>query len=167
MWDCTKKDRTELKLAAFDYIRLDLEQTAFRDLIRKPSRSNSSIFGTKQIWETFKQAYDAAYVEEKPVEQWIEEHQGENVDKVLKARDDNWRRKAKDKLEAAFRDSQETLSSKMQAKEPERLVSKAVNAINSIDISSPSFRSNADSISTGLKELINIANMLLTAADGQ
>ena len=55
----------------------------------------------------------------------------------------------------------------MQAKEPERLVSKAVNAINSIDISSPSFRSNADSISTGLKELINIANMLLTAADGQ
>ena len=167
MWDCTKKDRTELKLAAFDYIRLDLEQTAFRDLIRKPSRTNSSIFGTKQIWETFKQAYDAAYVEEKPVEQWIEEHQGENVDKVLKARDDNWRRKAKDKLEAAFRDSQETLSSKMQAKEPERLVSKAVNAINSIDISSPSFRSNADSISTGLKELINIANMLLTAADGQ
>ena len=165
MWDCTKADRNELKIAAFDYIRLGLEQTAIRDLFRKPSRTNSSIFGSKSIWESFKEKYNDALIEEKPVEQWIEEHPGEDIDKVLKARDDSWRRRSKEKLEGAFRDSQETLSSRLQAKEPERLVNKAFNAISSIDVGASSFKNNASSISSGLQELIELAQQLLNAAN--
>lgn len=165
MWDCTKADRNELKIAAFDYIRLGLEQTAIRDLFRKPSRNNSSIFGSKSIWESFKEKYNDALVEEKPVEQWIEEHPGEDIDKVLKARDDSWRRRTKEKLEGAFRDSQETLFSRLQAKEPERLVNKAFNAISSIDVGASSFKNNASSISSGLQELIELAQQLLNAAN--
>ena len=167
MWDCTKADRNELKIAAFDYIRLGLEQTAIRDLFRKPSRTNSSIFGSKSIWESFKEKYNDALIEEKPVEQWIEEHPGEDIDKVLKARDDSWRRRSKEKLEGAFRDSQETLSSRLQAKEPERLVNKAFNAISSIDVGASSFKNNASSISSGLQELIELAQQLLNAANEQ
>ena len=156
-----------MKIAAFDYIRLGLEQTAIRDLFRKPSRTNSSIFGSKSIWESFKEKYNDALIEEKPVEQWIEEHPGEDIDKVLKARDDSWRRRSKEKLEGAFRDSQETLSSRLQAKEPERLVNKAFNAISSIDVGASSFKNNASSISSGLQELIELAQQLLNAANEQ
>lgn len=161
MWDYQKKDVNELKVIAFDYIRFDIEQNNFRDIIRKPSATNSSIFGSKDIWEAFKAKHQSAFVSEKPVQQWLDEHPGEPSDAVLRARDAEWKRKVSSKFTSNFSDSQETVSSRLQAKEPDRLISKAINAVSSIDVSSPAFIQNKDNICQSLHELIGKVQTIL------
>lgn len=161
MWDYQKKDVNELKVIAFDYIRFDIEQNNFRDIIRKPSATNSSIFGSKDIWEAFKAKHQSAFVSEKPVQQWLDEHPGEPSDAVLRARDAEWKRKVSSKFTSNFSDSQETVSSRLQAKEPDRLISKAINAVSSIDVSSPAFIKNKDNICQSLHELIGKVQTIL------
>lgn len=161
MWDASKKDINDLKCVAFTYIRLDLQQMEFRQIIQKPSNSASSIFANKDLWEDFKTILDIEEcLDDKTVEDYLDEHEGEDSQKVLKARDEDWKKKVGKKLMNKFKDCSDSLESKQAAKEPMRLINKAINAIESIDQNSLSFKSDFTAINKKLDTIIELASLL-------
>ena len=157
MWDYhTKYDVSDLKLIAFDYIRLGLEQTAFRDIIRKPGKlsPDASIFANKEIWQEFSTRH-LDYIQsldEQPLEERIRNNPNEDLSRHIRARDDAWRAKVKPELEDNFNTAIEKLKNRQIAAEPSKLVAKALDALNSVDTSIPSFV-NDQSVRTYLENI--------------
>ena len=150
-----------MKSVAFIYIRADITQLDFRDIIRKPKEANGSIFGDKELWNNQKTILDTvAEVEESSVEECLEKHEGEEPTKVLKARDNEWQKKVRKVLTEKFQECKDVIDNRQVAKEPLRLLSKALNAIQSIDKKAPSFKDNLSKITIELDKIISAAQIL-------
>ena len=160
MWDYDlESDVSDLKAIAYDYIRLGIDQTEFRDIIRKPTAENpySSFFACKDIWEDFvEQHFDAVEdVQEKTVQDIIDENPDADLPKLLKARDNEWRKNVRDRLENNYKTCKDVLNNKQSAGMPLKLLQKALSALNSIDTTQDSFV-NDPRIMTNLNELSSV-----------
>lgn len=157
MWDYDlETDVSDLKQIAFDYIRLGMEQTDFRDIIRKPSTTspNSSFFACKDIWEEFvDQHFDIVdSVKEKTVQDIIEESPNADLTRLLRQRDVDWRKKVQDGMERNYKDAKYRLDNKKDAGAPIQLLMKAISALSSIDTTQQSFKSDPR-VATSLNQL--------------
>lgn len=151
MWDFDPEEDTEdLKLIAFDYIRCDFDQTAFRDIIRKPTSQNpnASIFGNKEIWTSFKERHfdnvEKITNEEENVESLIQHSAGNDITRILRARDNKWRRAVEPIIKENFSQSIEKLHNKQAADNPLKLLQKALDALESVDTEQESFKHDAN-----------------------
>lgn len=147
MWDFDPElDTEDLKLIAFDYIRFGFEQTAFRDIIRKPTAQNpnSSIFGNKEIWESFKNNHfdtiEPITDAEESVEVLIQNSKGGDITRILRARDNKWRKAVEAHIQENFGKSIEKLRNKQASDNPLKLLQKALDALESVDTSQDSFK---------------------------
>ncbi|MBQ4408225.1 MAG: hypothetical protein II852_14595 [Bacteroidales bacterium] len=162
MWDYSDEDINNVLGVAFDYIRLNLPQNDIRDIFRKPTQTNSSIFASKERWLNFfdnHQAFMASF-EEKPIEDYVRDASGNDITPCLQARDVEWRKKVAPSMTESFKKAQDAIDSQLSAKAPTLLITKAKSALDSIDSNSMSFQSNADSIISGLDDLIAKAQSL-------
>lgn len=156
MWDYSPEtDVNDLKVCAFDYIRLGFEQTDFRDIIRTPSKSNSSFFANKEIWESFRDRHFGVVesVEEEPVQKMIQKHPDADLKRLLRVRDNNWRKGIEAKLRENYGIHKDKLGNKQEAAEPLRLLAKALDALKSVDTGASSFLAEAADISLKLQEI--------------
>lgn len=145
MWDYDlETDVSDLKTVAFDFIRLGMDQTDFRDIIRKPTASNpsSSFFACKDIWEDFMETHfdivDSAT--EQSVQDIIDQNPDADLTKLLRARDNAWIAQVKDAMQLNYRNSKDKLSNRQNAAAPVQLLGKAISALASIDISQETFK---------------------------
>jgi len=161
MWDANKEDINDLKCVAFLYIRMDLPQMDFRQIIQKPTSTNTSIFANKDLWNNIKTILELEEVfDEKSVEETLEEHEDEDPQKVLNARDAEWKKKVEKNLSNKFKECTDVLESRQAAKEPIRLINKALSAMESIERTSPAFKTDFEQISNKLDKIIALAEQL-------
>lgn len=168
MWNYTPEDINNLLGVAFDYIRLNLPQNDIRDIFRKPTQNSNSIFGTKERWNNFFEHHQkivSSYTE-KPIEDYIKDASGVDITPCLQARDADWRKNLDQSMTEAFKKAQDEIDSQLKAKSPIVLITKANNALESIDSSSNGFKDNASSILEGLNKLIEKAETLKAQFNG-
>ena len=162
MWDYKKKDINDLKLVAFDYIRLNLPQNDIRDIFLKPTNTRNSIFGSKEIWNSFLEEHNRVMdsVAEVDVDDYRAQSNEPDLVKCLQARDADWRKQVNDKLESNFDSGKDAINSIQQAKQPLILLNKALAALNSIDQNADAFVNNESEIVDKLSQIIDIAQGL-------
>lgn len=168
MWNYTEEDLNNLMAVAFDYIRLNLPQNDIRDIFRKPSQNNGSIFSSKERWERFFEKHEANMesFQEKPVEEYTKDATGDDITPCLQARDAAWRKKMETTLTDTFKEAQDEIDSQLRSSAPVLLVSKAQGALNSIDSNTASFKSNGEQLLAGLEKLITTAEELKNKING-
>lgn len=160
MWGYdTEGDVSDLKGIAFDYIRSGMEQTEFRDIIRKPSKSqtDASLFTNEEIWKSFSENHFAIVgdVKEPSVEDIIRDNPEGDLKRLLRARDQAWRDNVEQKLMDNFNASRDKLNNKQQSAEPMKLLKKAFEALSAIDTNQPSFKTDL-----GIKECLESIIMI-------
>ena len=162
MWDYSQQDINNLMGVAFDYIRLNLPQNDIRDIFRKPTQNNGSIFSSKDRWNRFFQQHqeNMSKYEEKPIEDYIRDATGTDLTTCLKARDDEWRKHIDETLTETFKAAQDEIDSQLRANEPLKLIAKAQGALDSIDSKSKGFCQYANEILNSLASLINKAEQI-------
>ena len=145
MWDYDiEADVADLKSIAFDYIRLGIEQTNFRDIIRKPTGTNpcSSFFACKDIWQDFVDQHfeivESAV--ETPVQEIIDQNPGADLTKLLRARDNAWIEQVRSRMNANYTDNKDRLNSRQAAGAPAQLLQKALFAMSSVDTTQDTFK---------------------------
>ena len=162
MWDYTPEDINNLMGVAFDYIRLNLPQNDIRDIFRKPTQNNGSIFGSKDRWNKFFQQHqeNIASFDEKPIEDYIKDATGVDLTACLQARDNEWRKHIEKNLTETFKEAQDEIDSQLRANEPLKLIAKAQGALDSIDSKSQGFVQHGDEILLSLESVIKRAELL-------
>ncbi|OQB13022.1 MAG: hypothetical protein BWY15_01986 [Firmicutes bacterium ADurb.Bin193] len=158
-------DVSDLKSIAFDYIRLGLDQLEFRDIIRKPNKNNteSSFFANEEIWRAFSEGHFETIdtVTEKPVEDIIRENPTGDLKRLLRSRDNDWKKSIGEKLSANFMHFKDKLNNKQQAAEPIKLLQKAWEALSAVDTTQPSFKCDP-----GIKEYLDNIQDVITEYNG-
>lgn len=145
MWDIDiEEDVSNLKQIVFDYIRLGMEQTKFRDIFRKPTTAtpSASFFACKDIWQDFVEEHYAIVdsVDETSVSEIIEQNPGADLTKLLRARDIDWQKRVGPQMGTNFKTSKDRLDSRQADGAPAMLLQKALNAMSSVDTTQDSFR---------------------------
>lgn len=151
MWDFDPEiDTNDLKLIAFDYIRCGFDQTDFRDIITKPSASNPyrSFFGCEDIWTSFRDTHfeqiDPITNAEESVDDIIQNANGSDITRLLRARDNKWKTRVKGLMQGNYNRSKDKLNNKQAAGNPLKLLQKAYDVLMSVDTDQPSFRNDVN-----------------------
>lgn len=170
MWGYdVESDVSDLKSIAFDYIRLGLDQTDFRDIIRKPTKTqiDASLFANEEIWRQFSEEHFAVVdaVIEESVDDIIRNNPDGDLKRMMRARDAAWRDKVKNVLKDNFNRSRDKLNNKQQAAEPMKLLQKAFSALSAVDTEQPSFKKDSD-VEEYLQSIIEIAKKYLDIYNG-
>lgn len=140
-WAYDDTDLSDLKMVCFDYIRARYEGKEFRDIAK--TGKGGSIFAYHDIWKAFLQEHmDKTPMDELPTEEFRQQHPGENLSKLLRSRDEDWRGKAKGYLEGNLRKNTRKVEDKRDASQPAQLLERAISALESIDTTQPSFSSD-------------------------
>lgn len=147
MWDYdVDLDVSDLKAISFDYIRFGLDQTDFRDIIRKPANTNrsSSIFACKDLWEDFVQKHNdiVENIQEESVQDVLASNPTADVTRLLRKRDNTWKDKVGALLQENYNHHKDKLSNKQQSAEPMKLLQKAWEALQDIDKEQDSFKND-------------------------
>lgn len=161
MWGYdVEADVSDLKTIAFDYIRLGLDQTDFRDIIRKPSnaQTDASLFANEEIWRQFSDEHfdTIETVTEETVEDIIRANPNGDLKRLMRARDNAWKEKVGEALRENFNRSRDKLNNKQQAAEPLKLLQKAWSALSAVDTSQDSFKEDPG-VATFLDEIMDLA----------
>jgi hypothetical protein len=121
-----------------------MEQTSFRDIIRKPTGTNpsSSFFACKDIWQDFvDQHFEIVEsATEIPVQDIIDQNPGADLTKLLRARDNAWIEQVRNKMNANYNDNKDRLNSRQAAGAPAQLLQKALFALASVDTTQDTFK---------------------------
>lgn len=137
-WIYSDSDISDLKMVCFDYIRARYEGKEFRDIAK--TGKDGSIFAYRDIWNTFLQEHiENTPMDELTTEELRQQHPGEDLSKLLRSRDDDWKTKAKGNLEGNLRKNTRKVEDKKDANQPIQLLEKAMSALESIDTDQPSF----------------------------
>lgn len=163
MWDYDiEADVADLKSIAFDYIRLGMDQTNFRDIIRKPTGANpnSSFFACKDIWQDFVEEHfdivDSAV--EQPVQEIIDDNPGADLTKLLRARDNAWITQVRERMDRNYTGNRDRLNNRQAAGAPAQLLQKALSALTSVDTAQVTFKHDP-SVKTLLGQIESIVTL--------
>ena len=132
-WDYDEGDLADLKAISFDYIRAQYEGKEFR-LLAKPSKKES-FFCNKKVWSDFRDRHFKFIdtISEKPLKELRKESPDGDLSKLLKARDDEWKERAKDALKENLSRSETKLGNINESNRPLELAHKAKDALDSIN----------------------------------
>ncbi len=140
-WGYNDTDISDLKTVCFDYIRARYEGKEFREIAK--TGKDGSIFAYQDIWKSFLQEHmEKTPTDEVSTEELRKQHPGEDLSKLLRSRDEDWRGKAKGFIEGNLRKSTRKVEDKRDANQPIQLLDRAISALESIDTSQPSFSSD-------------------------
>lgn len=154
-WVYDDTDISDLKAIAFDYIRARYEGKEFRELI-KNGRDYRSIFSNGSIWNTFRVSHVAEIIDDdEPVSETKKRATHDNFVKVFDSRDREWTEKNKDKLKNNLKRHSAKLDDIKDANQPDKLITKALDALSNIDIDDDSFLG-----CPGIDEKVNEINSL-------
>lgn len=122
----TDSDVDDLKYIAFDYIRANYEGKEFRILAE--GNKENHFFGNKEIWKDFSSKHleklEPIKLDEEPINFDVL-----NLELNLKERDGKFRDETIDLLKYNLKDHQEKLGNQQYANQPEKLISKAIDAV--------------------------------------
>lgn len=161
MWGYdAEEDVSNLKAIAFDYIRLGIDQVDFRDIIRKPTKTqtDASLFANEEIWKQFSEDHFAVVddVTEESVDDIIRDNPDGDLKRMMRARDTAWKDKVTKALNENFNRSRDKLNNKQQAGEPMKLLQKAYSALSAVDTTQPSFKGDSG-VEEYLQSIIEMA----------
>jgi cell fate (sporulation/competence/biofilm development) regulator YlbF (YheA/YmcA/DUF963 family) len=155
-----EEDVSNLKAIAFDYIRLGIDQVDFRDIIRKPTKTqtDTSLFANEEIWKQFSEDHFAVVdeVTEESVDDIIRDNPDGDLKRMMRARDTAWKDKVAKALNENFNRSRDKLNNKQQAAEPMKLLQKAYSALSAVDTTQPSFKGDSG-VEEYLQSIIEMA----------
>jgi hypothetical protein len=134
-WSPTENDVADLKLISYDYIRAQYEGKLFRSIGQGSKGEN--FFSAENIWKPFKD-YHFENIEpitenEKSVEEWRRDNQDADISDFLPRRDEEWTENTNKILGTNFSTAYSQLDDKKKENEPLELITKAKNALDSIN----------------------------------
>jgi len=154
-WEYSDLDITELKLICFDYIRARYEGKEFRDIAK--TGKGGSIFFHKDLWDEFLREHkERVPPDEETVEELRGKYPNEDLSKLLKRRDEEWKTKAKGQLEGNLRRYTSKLEDKRVADKPSELIEKALSALRAVDYQQSSFLTDPH-----IKEMVKDINSIV------
>jgi hypothetical protein len=131
-WECDDLDINELKFVCFDHIRALWEGKDFRSI----SKPTNSIFCTsKDIWNVFLEEHKNIMksLQEKTVNELIEEHHDEELPKVLEGRDTDWTKSVIGPMKGNVNKNLRKLDDLEEANKPLELAKRALSTLTSIN----------------------------------
>ena len=119
-------DVDDLKIIAFDYIRVKYEGKKFRWLAH--GRKENHLFGNKQLWESFRDAHfeniNPIRQEEDPID-----FDSPNLPSSLDARDSSFADKARPLLDENLTEHQRQIYNQQHKNQPKKLVTSAIASL--------------------------------------
>lgn len=140
-WAYNDTDISDLKMVCFDYIRARYEGKEFRDIAK--TGKDGSIFAYQDIWKDFLQEHiEKIPKDELSTEEYRQQHPGDDISRLLRSRDEDWRGKAKGLLEGNLRKNTRKVEDKSDSNKPLQLLERAISTLESVDTTLPSFRTD-------------------------
>ena len=141
-WVPEVDDRDDLKLIYFDYIRAGIRTAHDIRNIGNPSKGQG-FFNHKHIWNEFSTRYfneiKPINEDERTLEEWREEHKGEDVDKIILARNRDWSKKVENPMKKNIGLTQRSLDDYNESNFPGVLLARAQKTLNAVDTNIESF----------------------------
>lgn len=159
----TGKDEVinNLKMICFDFIRLG-EHNA--EEYRAIMQGNYCFLYNEGIWKTFVENYfqkTEELPEETPTEEVLESaNSDEDSDRLLRARDNEWKKNAKAAISEAYTESKTALDNSKDKDEPLKLLKKAISALSSINHETIMSADNKDELNSKISEITKLVNKL-------
>jgi hypothetical protein len=178
-WNYNDSDVEELKLIYFDYIQYMYNKHKKKDdedegifgsedskdyrIIGKPSKKESIFCADEKIWKDFRDTHfsridpirDEFMEGESSIDSLRIQHPDLDINTLLKRRDERWADKVGSILKENLGSAKYSLSNFNNQNEPELLLRRAFETLNSIDTGSKPFREKFE-----VEELVNDINSL-------
>ena len=152
----------DLKAITFDYLRID--KFSQHDLRAISSANGGNFLAEESIWNSFVSDY-WAFMETVDEEQDVDDclstaTSAEDSKRLLRQRDDKWKKKVAESLVEIFKDKKNIVDNKNERQKPASLLKRALNALSEIEDDSLSSASDLDEIKERLRELqTRVANL--------
>ena len=119
-------------------------------------RKETVFFNHQDIWKKFREQHDGIIdsIKERPLEEWSHKWPGENIEKIIKAREEDWKSKILPKMKGNLGRTLRELEDKNEQNSPSELLQRAETTLKSID-------STVDTFNESLLYRINDINKLL------
>ena len=134
-WNPLDTDRSDLQAVCFDYIRADFEVRDLREIAK--TGQDGSIFFYEKMWTRFRDNH--LFIDEITVDKLRAKYPNEDLNNLLKTRDNDWRSKVKDNFKGNIGENKRRLEDQRSKNEPNILIKRALNALEQVDIDSPGF----------------------------
>jgi len=158
-WPYQDSDLADLKVVCFDYIRARYEGKQFRDIAK--TGTEGSIFSDREIWSKFFMEHsNNVPLDEYEVNELREKHPHDDLSKLLRSRDVDWTKAAKDVLESNLKEGTDRLEDKRYSENPIKLLRRSLNALESVDIENNSFLKDSD-VKQKLEEIYMLSSEML------
>lgn len=135
-WNYDKMmDVADLKSVCFDYIRAQYEGKEFRYIAQ--ASKEEGFFCREEIWKKFLNEH-ASTIEpisenEKTVEEWRSDNPGEDLTKLLEARDNDWKKQVENHLKGNLYKTLRDNEVINQANQPTKLLIQAIQILEKIN----------------------------------
>jgi len=152
----------QLKSICFKFIRLDKKASEGVDYRYISAYANGNNFlANRQVWNAFiEKCSESDEVEEKSTQDVLDSAApGADKTRLLKKRDDDWRKKVTSTLTDAFTDAQNVIESKKEKDKPLSLLKKAIAALDNIETANVTEKTQVEFM-TKLSELKEITNKI-------
>lgn len=152
---------TNLKTICFDFIRLGEHN---QDEYRAIMQGSYSFLVNENIWNQFVTSYFDkldTISQETPTAQVLEKsHSDDDSTRLLKARDNQWRKEVKNLVSEVFQESKISLDNNKDKDEPLKLLKRAISALNAINDEIIKHATNKQELEQKLDEISNRVNSL-------
>ena len=154
-WEPNKDDIDDLKSITFDYIRAGIRTAhGIRD-IGNPSKGKG-FFSNKEIWKNFYKRYtdeiEPINESEESLENWKKNRPNEDIETIIQARDEDWKKKIEKKIKENLGKTKRELDDINEANSPMELLQRAENTIYSINTENEAFLFD-ENVLTKIKEI--------------
>jgi hypothetical protein len=165
-WSPEKDDIDDLKNIYFDYIRAGFRTAHGIRNIGNPSKGQG-FFNRKELWKEFIDDHEEKVeaIEEKDLNEYKEERPDEDLEKIIKAKDDDWGVQVKPMMKANIGRTKRMLDDQNAADSPMELLQRARNTLNSINMDNESIE--GEEIRSVSHEIRKIAENIIKVVDNK
>lgn len=131
-WQPGKSDLSDLQTICFDYIRAGFEVRDIREIAK--TGKAGSIFFYEGLWDEFKNEHNNNIPEEKSVEDLRAECASTDLSKLLRKRDEDWKKEIEDKFTNNLDKHKRRLEDRRDVNKPAILLDRALNTLQQVNI---------------------------------
>ena len=162
------KVETDLKAVCFDYIRLNMKKEdgfEFRDILQT---SGGNFLQNEDVWNDFVENWQNAVdeVEEESIDAIIDRASGDDLERELNKRDNQWREKVKDSMKDAFKNAKDIIDNQREKEKPNALLRKVINALNGVDLETVYRMTDKTELKEQMKEITRLLEDVNSAIAG-
>ena len=136
-WEPKADDRYALRTVCFDYIRAGFDVRDIREIAKTGKKG--SFFFYEDMWNSFCNEHEASIPIEESVDELRVKYPDADLSKLLKGRDADWAKKAKDTFELNLEQHKRKLEDKRDADKPAALVSRALSTLRQVGVGEANF----------------------------